>query len=111
MGFLMRAGRLRDRVQLEKNVPSEDPVDGAQREEWVHVATVWGELRDLRGREYLAAREIHAAASAQIRIRYRPGLEPLLWRAVVAGAIYNIEHVARVGNRPAELELLVSKIE
>jgi SPP1 family predicted phage head-tail adaptor len=108
--LLMHAGRLRHLVTLQENQPTIDPVDGAETDNWVEIQTVWGELRTLSGKEYLASRESHADLTGKIRIRYRAGLEPLRWRAIVSDQTYNIEYIGDVDGRRRELELWVSRI-
>lgn len=106
----MRIGRLRRRVRLEHDVPAIDAVDGAEIEQWVTVASVFGELLDLRGQEYIAAQETHASVTSKITIRYRTDVEPLRWRAVIDGITYNVLHVVDLAGRRQYLELLVERI-
>lgn len=106
----MRAGRNRHRVQLEQNTITQ-AADGGAVETWERQATVWGEVLEIRGREYLTAREVHADLTTVIRIRYRPGIEPLLWRVKALDHTYNVEHVVDLAGRRRELELLCNRVE
>lgn len=106
----IQIGRLRERVMLEVNTPTVDPVDGAHIDHWTVVDTVWGEVLGLSGREYLSAREVHAEVTVRITIRHRSDVEPLLWRATVGGVVYNIQHVVDLAGRRRHLELWVSRI-
>ncbi|KPJ83965.1 MAG: hypothetical protein AMS19_02675 [Gemmatimonas sp. SG8_23] len=111
---MVRIGTLRHRIRLQENrldSVSRNEI-GGKVDNWIDVATVWGEVQELRGREYLASREFHAEITARIFIRYRPGLEPLRWRAVhdESGRTYDIHHVIDRAGRRRTLELLVSLV-
>lgn len=107
----IRIGDLRHRIVLQQNTPTEDPVDGAHIDGWRTVATVWGELLELSGREYLASREMHADVTATITIRCRSDIEPLLWRVKVVDTVYDIQHVIDLDGRHRHLQLMVSRGE
>lgn len=104
----MRAGRLRHRVTLQRLERERDEV-GEERDLWVDVATVPGEYLELRGSEFLRAREIHHDVVAQVRIRYRSDVEPE-WRLVFRDRPYRIEHVIDLAGKQRELELLVATV-
>lgn len=105
---MIQIARLRHRIELQTNVPVQ-ATDGSNVDTWTTVATVWGELLESRGREYLAAQEAHSELNAKIRIRYRPDVRPE-WRAIFRGRIFDIVHVADLKGRRRELELLVAEI-
>jgi len=102
------AGRFRHRITLQRNVPTQAP-DGSRVDDWRNVATVWGELLEIRGREFLAAAEAHSELTSKIKIRYRPDVRPE-WRALFDGRTFNILHVADLKGRRRELELLAAEI-
>jgi SPP1 family predicted phage head-tail adaptor len=104
----MRIGRFRHRIELQQNTPTQDD-DGSRIDNWTTVATVWGELLEIRGREYLAAEEAHSELNAKIRIRYRSDVRPE-WRAKFEGRTFDIQHVADLKGRRRELELFVAEI-
>ena len=70
----MRPRRLRHRGTRQRKVPGRDalgpPVPGA----WEDVERLPMEIRDLDGRELLAARAEHAEVSSEILMRYYPGV-------------------------------------
>jgi SPP1 family predicted phage head-tail adaptor len=101
-------GRYRHRITLERNEPTQ-ATDGSNIDNWIPVATVWGELLEVRGREYLAAQEAHSELNAKIKIRYRPDVRPE-WRALFDGRTFDIQHVADLKGRRRELELFVAEI-
>lgn len=39
------------------------------------LATIWGQIRPLTGREFFAAQQIQADVTTEIRIRYRTGID------------------------------------
>ena len=104
----MRSGPLRRRITLQRNYPDQAS-DGSRVDDFRTVATVWGELLELRGKEYLAAREAHSETTAKIRIRYRADVRAE-WRALHAGRVFDIQHVVDLGGRRARLELMVAEI-
>jgi SPP1 family predicted phage head-tail adaptor len=84
----LRAGKLRDRIRLERSVVG---VDGAGRRTgttWIPVATVWANVEPLSARDAIVAAETAAKVIAKIWIRYRPGVDATM-RAV---------HIRKDGN-------------
>ncbi|SDR19060.1 phage head-tail adaptor, putative, SPP1 family [Paraburkholderia fungorum] len=77
----MRAGDLNRRVRIERRDQSQDDL-GQPVDTWVEVATVWGNVRMLTGKETLTADADVASATASIRIRYRTNIDNSM-RAVV----------------------------
>lgn len=104
----MRIGPLRRRITLQRNYPTQ-AADGSRVDDFRTVATVWGDLKELRGSEYLAAREAHSETTAKILIRYRDDIRPE-WRAVHAGRIFDVQHVVDMAGRHRLLELMVAEI-
>jgi SPP1 family predicted phage head-tail adaptor len=51
---------------------------------WSRVATVWGSIEPMYGREFLQARQVQAEDTTRIRIRYRADVRPS-WRIEEAG--------------------------
>ena len=104
----MRSGPLRRRVTLQKNFPTQ-ATDGSRVDDFRTIATVWGAIHELRGKEYLAAREAHSETTAKIKIRYRSDVRAE-WRAIHAGRVFDIQHVVDIGGRHRFLELMVLEI-
>ena len=105
---MTRIGRLRHRIALQQNTPTQAD-DGSRVDGWTTVAIVWGELLEIRGREYLAAQEAHSELNAKIRIRYRSDVRAE-WRAQFDGRTFNILAAPDLKGRRQELELLVAEI-
>lgn len=90
----MNIGRLDQRITIQAAAAGQDAF-GAPSTTWTVVATVWAGLKDLTGREYLAATAVQNVVQTKITIRY-PGnaVTVLPGMRVVHGAdIYNIEAV------------------
>ncbi|SAK65430.1 phage head-tail adaptor [Caballeronia pedi] len=84
----MRAGDLNRRVRIERNGGGFDDL-GQPIEGWAEVATVWGNVRMLTGKETLTSDADVGTALASIRIRYRTDVTNGM-RAVVDGVVFNI---------------------
>lgn len=97
----MRAGALDRRVTLLRPVDETGPA-GEALVHWQTVAEVWGEKRELRGREYYAAAAVQAELDVVFRIRW-PGIaahHPApRWRLRCEGRDYDIQAVAEIGRR------------
>lgn len=100
----MNAGKLRHRVTLEEYSPAPE-ADGGEVPVYYPVATVWAEVLELRGRQYLEAREAHSDITTRIRIRHRTDVRPE-WRVRFGATLYRVEHVVDLAGRRRELELL-----
>ncbi|WJF91998.1 phage head closure protein [Paraburkholderia bonniea] len=84
----MRAGDLNRRVAIQKTGGGFDDL-GQPVEGWTDVATVWGNVKMLAGKEVLVADADVGRATASIRIRYRTDITNGM-RAIVDGVIFNI---------------------
>jgi SPP1 family predicted phage head-tail adaptor len=90
----MNIGRLDKRITIQTLVAAQDAF-GAPGAAWTMVATVWAELKDLTGREFLAAAAVQNMVQTKITIRY-PGNAIIItpkMRVVHGADIYNIEAV------------------
>jgi SPP1 family predicted phage head-tail adaptor len=105
--MVLNAGRLDRRVRLERRTLVQN-VTGEAIEIWVLLAEIWAEKRDLRGREFIAARAEDAEAETFWRIRYRGDVTPHDTRLVHDGAVHDIVSVAELGRREA-LELVTRR--
>lgn len=103
----MRGGHLRHSVTLQERTTDQDET-GAQIETWADVATVWGAVEPLSGRELFTAQQVKAEVTAQITIRYRSGISATM-RIVFEGRLYNILAVIDPEERHRELQLLCSE--
>lgn len=99
----MRAGRLRNRLQLQSAVEARNGY-GEVIQAWSTVATVWGSVEPLQGREYQLARQTQAETTVRMRIRYRADVRPS-WRVRWEGRHYEIVD-AQANERRTELHLM-----
>lgn len=104
----MRAGTLRHRVAIEQlvaNSPTQN-AGGEMDETWTNVATVWGAVEPLRGRELFAAQQVASEVTGTIRIRYLAGVTPKM-RCVFGTRNYDILSAVNPDERNRELILYV----
>lgn len=93
----MRAGRLNQRVIFEQKSTTRAGT-GEEVVSWVIFVTVWGEVKQLRGREFFAAAQMQGSVDHQIFIRYRSDITRAM-RAVWNGQPLDIVSIAEIGNR------------
>ena len=85
-------------IQLDRRVTIQSPATGTDEYgaptvgSWTTLAEVWASVRDVSGREYLAAAAVQNATVTKIYIRYMDGIKPAM-RVLSDGKIYNIEAV------------------
>jgi len=104
----VRAGELRHRVTIQQKSVVRDSY-GEEDVTWTNVATVWGSVEPLQGREFIEAKQTQAEITTRIRIRYRSSISPEM-RVVWDGHIYDIEAVIDVGGRKRELQLMCTEV-
>ena len=104
----MRTGRLRHRIELQKPTGGHDTYGG---EPGYHtpVATVWGAIEPLRGREFEQMERAGAEETTRIVIRHYDGVKPH-WRVVWNDHTYDIVNVIRVDERSREINLMCREI-
>lgn len=76
-------GRLRDRIVIERWDGRQEPQYGAETGDWVAIAEVWAEVRQVTGRELLVGDQTVVVVTHAVAIRYRAGLVPrmrVVWR-------------------------------
>lgn len=73
------------------------------------VATVWGAVEPLSGREFLEATQVQADVTFRIRIRYRNDLRPEM-RVVEGSHTYQIEAVLDQFGERKELHLMCHEV-
>lgn len=91
-------------MTLQQRTTTQDAY-GAPVETWSDLATVWGHVEPLSGREYFQAQQLQARVNTHITIRYRDGVTPLL-RAKLGSRVYRIEAVINPDERKRELQLM-----
>lgn len=89
----MRAGRLNARVTIQQRNAGQDSY-GQPVNTWADVATVWANVTDIKGREFLAAQASQSAVTTKILIRDLDGVDAAM-RVVHGVDVYNIVAVLR----------------
>jgi SPP1 family predicted phage head-tail adaptor len=89
----IRSGYLSTRVTIQQPVTEQDE-SGQLINKWLGVVTVWANLTDISGREFIASSALQTIVQTKITIRYRVGIVPAM-RVVHQANIYNIEAVLR----------------
>lgn len=104
----MRSGRLRHLVTLEEPATGR-ATDGGMVAGWSVVDTVWAEVSDLSGREFLTAQEHHAEVSTRVVLRYRDDVRPS-WRVVSGTRTLQVVAVVDPDGRSTRLELMCREV-
>jgi SPP1 family predicted phage head-tail adaptor len=104
----VRAGLLRHRVNLQQAVEARNGFGDVIRT-WSTVATVWGSVNPLSGREYLAARQALAETTTRIQIRYRADIDET-WRVTWGSHVYDIDVVLADPMHAQHLTLMVHEV-
>lgn len=90
----MQAGRLRDRITIQRKSVARDSFNGEQVT-WVPLSetpTVWASVTPISGREFVEQDAVAAQVTFKVKIRWRDDLLPSM--RVVCGALkLNIEAV------------------
>jgi SPP1 family predicted phage head-tail adaptor len=100
----LRAGNLRHRVTLERQV-SETDSSGNTDTEWEYVTTLWASIDALSVREMLLAQQVQSQITTKIVIRRNTGIDASC-RLLHNGVIYNIAGVMPDGESGQEYMVL-----
>lgn len=100
----MRSGRLRHRVTIQQPVAAVNGY-GERITTWSTVATVWGAVEPLRGREFFDAEQVQAEISHRVVLRYRSGISSTM-RLLHLSRVLHIQQVIDVDERHRELQLM-----
>lgn len=106
----MRAGLLRQRVTIQApNVVTN--AYGEPITSWVPLATVWGSVLPLAGREAMnqEAGQVQATVQQDVRIRWRSDVSPRM-RLVVGARALDVESVEDPDGRRRVLRLLCREV-
>lgn len=98
---MAKGGLLRDRLDFQTFAPTQDDT-GQVIENWNTVQTVWGQIMDLSGREYLSRNDLEVAVSTtRVYVRDLGTRVTPRDRFVdkSSGVIYEVVHVAHLVKR------------
>jgi SPP1 family predicted phage head-tail adaptor len=103
--------RLNKRILLQKMSGGRDGAGQQLPEAWANVIAagdgkIWAEIRDVSGREFVAAGATQNTVLTAITIRHRPGIEASM-RVIHGADIYNVEAV--LGQDGRQLQLMCSR--
>jgi SPP1 family predicted phage head-tail adaptor len=104
----MQAGRLRNRVTIQRPVRIQNDSGEVIVDTWTDVAPVWAAIESVTGREYMASTEFRANVTHRIRIRYRADVDATHRVVDARGTIYSIDAVLPVRGLQRELQLMCS---
>lgn len=100
----MQSGQLRKRLTIQQRSAAQDSY-GQPLTTWTDVATVWGAVEPLSGRELMAAEAVQAEVTHQVVIRYRPGISAKM-RIAYGARLFDIQNVLDENERHRILTLL-----
>lgn len=103
----VKIGAMRARLQLQDRTRTPDGA-GGYAETWHPVATIWAELKEMRGGESVIAASVTETADAIAVIRFRPNMTAGM-RALHGSVIYNIRGVRDPDGRREWLELSLER--
>lgn len=102
-----RIEALQERLTIQQPVDIADGMGGVTRS-WQDVATVWGNLTPLTGRESVNADRLEAAVTHRVVLRYQSGITSAM-RLSFAGRVFNIRSVMNWQEESLFLVLLVEE--
>ena len=102
------SGKYRRRLTLERNQGgAKDGSFGQPQENWQTLATRWGSIEPLAGRELWQAQQVQPDTTHRIRLRYDKSLGlSQRDRAVYKGRVFNFLAVLNVEENQVEWEIL-----
>lgn len=100
-------GELRHRLTLQEATETTS-AHGAVQQSWNDIATLWGAIDPLAGREGFAAQQMYASATHHIRLRYRAGIVPKM-RFAFGSRTFEIDAVLNTEERNRELVCIATE--
>lgn len=104
----MQAGRLRHRVSIQQRVEARNGY-GELIATWSTLATVWGSVEPIRGREFFEAEQVQSEISTRVRIRYYDGITAQM-RVLFGSRKLQILAVIDVNERHKEMQLMCKEM-
>lgn len=100
----MRIGQLKDRITIQNYVRTPDGYGGYD-ETWQDIATVWANIKPLRGREFFQAQQIQSEITHKITIRYRNDIDKTC-RVKYNSKTFDIKSIIDIDNKHRFLEIM-----
>ncbi len=101
----MRAGLLRHRLVIQQaDAVQKNTYGEPQSPTWTTIATVWGEVKPLMGKERFTAQQVQADVTHQITLRSR-AVSPSN-RILFGARVFGILEVLRPSEREISLTLM-----
>ncbi len=108
MAYIVSAGELDQRITIEQK-SSTQAANGEPVTTWSPIAELWAKVRQITGREQIAAQQVQSPADARFVIRRRSGITPDQHRLVWRGQHYDITgQPAEVGPHRQWLEIMAT---
>ncbi len=104
----MEAGRLRHRITILAPSVAQDAY-GEPTGDWTTYTSAWASKADLEGRELYLAQQTVPDANTRFRIRYLPGITPLM-RIALGTDSYDILSAGDPTGEGRELVILAKKL-
>lgn len=104
----MNAGKMRHRITFKVKTVTGRDAFGGETVTWGNVGTtptVWAEALPLRGKEFMAARQLSDELSVKFRVRYRSDVIPE-WRIEWDSNTFEVVEVIHVDGKKEMLEIM-----
>lgn len=105
----MRAGLLRHRIRIQRDIGTGRTATGAKIEVWQDVANVAAEVTFVAGREFARGGTMIADVTHAISIRHRTGIRPHM-RVLWQDRVLDIDQAGDPNGRGRELQLLCREV-
>lgn len=108
---MMRAGRLRHTIVIQRRVAGQDSYGQPLESSWENFKTVRASVEPLQGREFFSAQAVQSEANVRFRMRHVSGVTSDM-RISFSGDIYEIHgQPINPNNRSRELHIMAKRIE
>jgi SPP1 family predicted phage head-tail adaptor len=105
----MRAGRLRNRVQIQTATETRDAHGGTVLA-WATATTHWGDVQPLTGREFFQAQQVSSDVTHKITLRYYRSVLNPTQRLIHDGRVFNIRSVQEIDERRRTFTVMCAEV-
>lgn len=96
-------------VKIQKNTPTVSS-RGDRADSWATIATVWADIRHLRGREFYTAQQVNSEITVKILIWHRSDVTSKMRVVSDIGTFDLVSPPINVGMKNIELELMCKEV-